>query len=227
MSDPIQQPIRCPRCDAESPFTLWRSLNVTLNPEEKQSLIAGELLRFTCPECGATTQVVYPMLYHDMKQKLMIWMTPDDGSGAAAAPDERQELPNEGVLAGYRARSVRSVNELLEKIVIFDAQLDDVALEMVKIIIATQLQAAGEPADAKIYFAHTQTDAAGVEQLVFAIVSPTGTRAAALPREPMYTNMSAAAAELASRHPPPGKWPRIDAAYLNGLMDLDIQENRP
>jgi hypothetical protein len=162
------------------------------------------------------------MLYHDMQQKLMIWLIPDDEPGDPAGELETPGLPAGGSMADYRARRVDSINELLEKILLFDAQLDDVALEMVKIVIATQLEAAGEPKDAKIHFAQVQRDAAGAEQIVFAIVTPTGTRAAALPREPMYTNMAAAAKELASRHPPPGKWPRVDATYLNRLMSLDI-----
>ena len=49
MSDPVEQNIRCPHCQREAPFTIWRSLNVTLNPAEKQSLITGDLFRFTCP----------------------------------------------------------------------------------------------------------------------------------------------------------------------------------
>jgi len=35
MTDVIQQNVRCPGCNAEAPFTLYRSLNVTLNPDEK------------------------------------------------------------------------------------------------------------------------------------------------------------------------------------------------
>ena len=143
MSDAIQQNIRCPHCQREAPFTIWRSLNVTLNPEEKQSLITGELFRFTCPGCTAVTQVVYPMLYHDMQRKLMIWMIPDDDDGAPGEPEGPVINVQSGATAGYTARVVSSVNELLEKIMIFDAQLDDLALEMVKIVIATQLEATG------------------------------------------------------------------------------------
>jgi hypothetical protein len=227
MTDAIQRDVRCPGCNAEAPFTLYRSLNVTLNPTEKQSLVAGELFRFKCPKCGAATQVVYPMLYHDMGQKLMIWMIPEDEPGEAMGELQMPGMPDGGAMADYRGRRVDSVNELLEKILIFDAQLDDLAIEMVKILIATQLQAAGQPDDAKVHFAQVQADAGDVEQLVFAIVTPTGTRGAAIPREPMYANMVDAAKELASRHPPPGKWPRVDAAYLNRLMSLDIEEKRP
>lgn len=225
MTDVIQQNIRCPRCNAESSFSVWQSLNVTLNPAEKQSLMSGELLKFTCPSCGATMPVVYPLLYHDMERRLMLWMIPDNADGTQAVPDA--PAPGEaggGIVPGYVARVVSSPNELLEKILVFETGLDDLALEMFKIVINLQLEAAGIPKDAKVFFARVDHDAAGVEQLVFAVVTPTGTRSASLPREPNYTNMAAAAQELASRFPPPGKWPRIDAAYLNRLLTLNVAE---
>ena len=229
MSDVIQQPIRCPRCNAESSFAVWQSLNATLNPAEKESLMSGELLRFTCPGCGAATPVVYPMLYHDMERRLMLWMIPDREDGAQATPDAA-DVPGAGeaaggVVPGYTARVVSSPNELMEKILIFEAGLDDIALEMFKVVINLQLEAAGVPTGAKVFFARTDHDAAGVEHIVFAVLTPDGaTRSASLPREPNYANMEMAAAELASRHPPPGKWPRIDAAYLSRLMTVDTGE---
>ena len=228
MTDSFQQNVRCPGCNTEAPFTIYRSLNVTLDPDAKQSLLSGELFRFTCPSCGAATQVVYPMLYHDMQRKLMIWLMPDDGDDdlrpERPAPPDPPGIPQGGAMAGYTARSVGSLNELLEKVLIFDFELDDLALEMVKIVIATQLEAAGHPKDSKIHFARLERDDKGVEQMVFAVMTPTGARAAMLPHGEMYTNMAAAATELASRHPPSGKWPLIDAAYLQRLMDLNIAE---
>ena len=34
MTDILQHNVRCPDCNTESPFTLYRSLNVTLNPAD-------------------------------------------------------------------------------------------------------------------------------------------------------------------------------------------------
>jgi hypothetical protein len=228
MTDKLQETIHCPGCNATGPFTLYRSLNVTLNPTEKESLMAGDLFRFKCPSCGRATQVMYPMLYHDMQRKLMIWLLPDDNDDdLRGSPPVPPGMPEGDALAGYKFRSVGSVNELLEKILVFDFDLDDLALEMVKIVIATQLEGAGHPKDAKIHFARAERDEAGAEQLVFAIMTPTGARAAMVPQGDMYANMTAAADELASRHPPPGKWPRIDAEYLNRLMELNVSGGPP
>jgi hypothetical protein len=223
MSQPITQNVRCPKCGTDVPFTMWASLNVSLNPAEKQALLSGDLFRVTCPACNTVTPLVYPMLYHDMERRRMIWMLPRDATGELIGPgtasaEAAQKMP------GYTFRTVHALNELLEKILIFDADLDDLAIEMIKVIIATQLEAGGQPKDAKIHFAQIDRDAAGQEQLVFAVVTPTGTRGATLPREPVYTNMCKAANELLNRRPPPppGEWPRVDNAYLMRLMNAGI-----
>ena len=136
------------------------------------------------------------MLYHDMQRRLMIWMIPDGGE-----PDGPAINAKSGANAGYTARVVGSANELLEKIMIFDAQFDDLALEMVKIVIATQLEATGQPKDARIHFAQRAE-----RQCRRGAARLRGRHAdrhahAALPREPLYSNMQKAAEELASRSP--------------------------
>ena len=69
--------ITCPECDLEQLFTVYNSVNVSLNPDAKERLINGELTVFTCDACGHQFEVVYPMLYHDMENKFMIWMDPE------------------------------------------------------------------------------------------------------------------------------------------------------
>ena len=49
---------------------------MSLNPDAKGKLMNGELTMFNCDVCGHRVEVVYPMLYHDMDHKLMIWMDP-------------------------------------------------------------------------------------------------------------------------------------------------------
>ncbi|MEA2734598.1 MAG: hypothetical protein QOE14_1049, partial [Humisphaera sp.] len=226
MSRPIQENIPCPGCNQASPFTMWASLNVTLDPDKKPLLIDGELFRFRCPHCGAVTQVAYPMLYHDMERQFMIWMAPPDDSGNAAGPAEAG-FKSQGQMTGYTFRAVHSINELLEKILIFDAKLDDLVIEMVKMVILTQMPQADQSEETEVHFAQLEDNGAEGQELVFAIVKPAETTGATLPREPVYTDMAKAVAELKSRKSPPpgGQWPHIDAAYLMDLMDLS--ENAP
>ena len=65
--------IACPECDLEQLFSVYNSVNVSLNPDYKEKLINGELTILTCDACGYQVEMVYPMLYHDMENKLMIY----------------------------------------------------------------------------------------------------------------------------------------------------------
>ena len=62
MSLPEPGSVTCRACGHEQPFTVWRSLNVTLDPEQKQELLDGRLTRSTCQQCGNTVQVVHDLL---------------------------------------------------------------------------------------------------------------------------------------------------------------------
>src|SRR3954468_18792636 len=119
MSRPTSQVIKCQKCGIPQEITMWGSMNVTLNPELRDQLIEGSLTRFVCKECGYSVPMVYPMLYHDMNRKFMIWLWPGEGS-----PDSKQ-LPLDELGNDYRLRVVPSPNRLLEKISIFEKQFDD------------------------------------------------------------------------------------------------------
>ena len=74
MSKPYSEQLICPECNHQYDFTCWQSLNATLNPEEKDQLLSGELFNTECPACHKTFNVVYPILYHDMDHKVMTWL---------------------------------------------------------------------------------------------------------------------------------------------------------
>ena len=75
MSRCHEEIIKCPNCGHETPFTIWESINTTLNPELKEKVRSDELFKFTCHHCGLTALVDYPFLYHQMEDKIMIYYT--------------------------------------------------------------------------------------------------------------------------------------------------------
>ena len=97
------------------------SVDALVNPEEKERVKSGELFLWHCPECGCANLICRPFLYHDPQERLMILLTDAD--------IKAEELPE-----GYTGRIVRSAGDLIEKIKIFDAGLDDVAIEMCKFV---------------------------------------------------------------------------------------------
>ena len=78
MSEPTSETITCPGCGHQQAFTVWESLNVTLDPKLKERLIDGRLTTFTCEECRECAEVVSSLLYHDMAKQVMIWLIPGD-----------------------------------------------------------------------------------------------------------------------------------------------------
>ena len=57
--------VACPKCNKESDYLFWESLNGDLDPEAKTQLIDGTFFQFKCPHCGHECKVDYGMLYHD------------------------------------------------------------------------------------------------------------------------------------------------------------------
>ena len=143
----------CPECDSEQEFTVFDSVNVSLNPKAKERLINGELTIFTCDDCGHQIEVVYPMLYHDMDNKLMIWMDPE----GQLDPNElgKKQFPFGTLLLdeAYQYRIVSTREEMVEKILVYDSDLDDLPLELLKCYIReTHLSKGDDPDETVLYF---------------------------------------------------------------------------
>ena len=104
-----------------------QSVNAATQPDLKEKVRSGALFAWSCPHCGAANLLKVPFLYHDSTERLMIVLTETPVSA-------------EGVPEGYTGRQVRSVGELIEKIKIFDAGLDDITLEMCKFVTCQELR---------------------------------------------------------------------------------------
>lgn len=147
MSEKEIKRIRCPKCGAEHDFEIWIRINTDLDPALGKKVRSGELFRTTCPSCGQKIDVVYPCLYHEMENKVMIYYAPgakamkdaaeafDQGSEEAA-----KERGFDPAQKGYRNRVVGSLYDLQEKIAVFDAGLDDRIVEICKVIVGSELQ---------------------------------------------------------------------------------------
>ena len=84
MSKNRKMNVKCPYCGKNSNFTIWDSVNITVNPELKEKTLDQSLFNFHCPTCKKDTLVQYPVIYHDMDKKL--WFS----SGSFAAKSESE-----------------------------------------------------------------------------------------------------------------------------------------
>ncbi len=143
MSINSSQKIKCPSCGQLHDVTVWNSVTVDDSPDLKKDLLGGRLNMFTCSSCSYRALMPTPMLYHDKAKKLLISFSPCDDealkkrmySNICEKSKESGELKE---FEGYNLRYVCEYNSLLEKILIFDALLNDKAIEVIKLLVLSQ-----------------------------------------------------------------------------------------
>ena len=161
--------VDCGNCGNPQSFVAWESLNVSLDKEQKENLLAGELTKFTCKKCGWSGDVVYPLLYHDMEKQLMIWLFPGQN-----APDTGA-LPFAQLMGDYQFRLVQTKNQLVEKIFIFDANLDDRVIEFYKLMLLARSVETGHALVGELLFGKCYVDQNNREAVRFEHVLESGT----------------------------------------------------
>lgn len=127
--------ITCPICGSVHKKEVWSSVNTKFNPEQKERVLSGDIFFDECPECHAKTLLSIDFLYHNPDKKYMIMLSEqgnvkeelDRASKILSlAADEEND---------YKFRQARTINELSEKINIFDNNLDDKVIEFYKYVM--------------------------------------------------------------------------------------------
>ena len=119
---------RCPTCGTAFDVQRHDLVNVKENPELKASVLNGDIFLQECPRCGRRHLVGGPLVYLDPDEGVLVMLS-----------DKPLTLADTG---GYTARLVSRAGDLVEKVKIFDAGLDDRAIEMCKYVTK---QEAGKP----------------------------------------------------------------------------------
>lgn len=132
MSKPITETVTCPHCEKECQREALTNINIDKNPEMREKVQKLDCFRWTCPNCGITSLLVDPCLYHDMTNQFMVWLSPEG---------KPQDVPRFDPLAGYTLRWVTDLNGFREKINILERGLDDRAVEVMKLLLYLQVKA--------------------------------------------------------------------------------------
>lgn len=117
--------LTCSRCGHSFTASCIDMVNAGDEPELKEKILNGSIFVSECPSCGAKFIVSRPFVYIDPEQKLLVILSSEDLKG--------QDLQ------GLTGRRVESVGDLIEKIKIFDAGLDDIVIELCKFITAQDM----------------------------------------------------------------------------------------
>ena len=126
----------CSKCGQQNTVTVYRSINISENPELKDKVRDGSLFLWECPHCGQVNLAKYETLYHDPAARLMVWLIP---SGEISESQMQAITMHTKAMGGYTLRRVNDMGSLMEKVLINDAGLDDVVLEMCKYITKLEM----------------------------------------------------------------------------------------
>lgn len=153
MSKVSKEKIVCTHCQTEGEFDFWESVNVDLDPELREKVFSEEIFIWTCPSCGQKFFIPYSTLYHDMKNNFMIMYCPERTGEEQCEISEIYDVL--GIRQQYTLRMVYGVDELKEKILILEQNLNDIAIEKLKYHIL-QYELPNE--DINLLYAHILTD---------------------------------------------------------------------
>lgn len=140
----------CSKCAHKHKITMYKSINVSTDPELKEKVASGELFLWECPECGTINLVAYDCLYHDPDQKFMVWMLPE---GEPEGREKEAIFNQARAMGDYKLRIVSNAGELMEKVIIFEAGLSDRVMEIVKYVAAKEM-----PGVENLHFYRMQDD---------------------------------------------------------------------
>ena len=126
------KPFTCPTCGNKGDLKMYDSVNVSLDPTLREKVLSGDIFEWSCPQCEKTFSIRHDLLYHDMDKDFQIYYSPNNCSGInKMINDMLTKYPGMRKLC----RTVDSLNALREKIYIFEEGLNDIAIELAKLVM--------------------------------------------------------------------------------------------
>lgn len=128
--------LKCGKCQNEYQATIWQTVDTDLAEDVANQIITWELFRQTCPQCGHTVTLNYPLLYHDKKHKAVVWVAPVQPD----RPKKLAEMRANMSLPEHTTRVVAGLDQLREKVSALETGRDDRVLELLKWSLVQNLQ---------------------------------------------------------------------------------------
>jgi hypothetical protein len=212
LSRPAEETVTCPQCQNRQTFRTWDSIDAPDDPELKRDLLMGVLHAFVCGKCGHQAEIARTLLYRDRSKGLMIhWIVERDAMTQTALHARADGVPV--------CRLVRSRDELLEKIRIFDDGLDDRVVELAKYLLSLKLAEERHGDDFQLwYIGPAKGSRRGEGDVDFVLQSPHGHGSLPVPRaflDEMKRKFSANAPKAETEH---GRWIEVNRKYVHDWL---------
>ncbi len=117
----------CPYCGKTFETEIYDSVAADTDEDLRDRCVSGDLFRISCPKCKREFMIQYPLVYVDRRHRFVIWLKEEE-PGAETV----KALAGPLAPAGFRLRRVTTLQEFVEKIQIFEDEVDDRLVELAK-----------------------------------------------------------------------------------------------
>lgn len=127
--------LKCPACGKTFSYQLHTIADTQDEPEAEQNIFTGKYFETVCPHCQHETKVIHTLVYHDAESSLLIVLAEKDSDyremkkilmSGTVLPEIKEWMQS------CRVRIVKSEYELVEKLLMGHAELDDRVVEMAR-----------------------------------------------------------------------------------------------
>ena len=158
MAQQQSYPIRCPKCGLTQTVSLYEALNVQTDPALRDQLMQNKINTVQCADCAFSFRVDKPLLYHDPVRGLLVYWLPAPAGAEAAAERQFADLllaltqrqPPGATLPPVHL--VFSRLELVERIFMLEAGLEERMIEYVKHLIYLNNRSQVDPQTKQLLF---------------------------------------------------------------------------
>ncbi len=137
MSYNLEKEIMCRSCELMSKTIIYQNINAGKHREIRRRLMDSSLFLWECPHCGHHSYLSYPLLYSDLDLHFMIYLIPNGNYEHLSDLKLHSQYPQ---LENIKKRIVNTTEDLKEKILIFDSELDDMYMEVTKLILTDTVE---------------------------------------------------------------------------------------
>jgi CpXC protein len=170
--------IVCPHCGQTSAHDVFDSVNADRRPDLRAAILDQSFQRIECPHCKGSFRIEPQMNYIDVERgqwlaafqrdRIEQWRALEgvamEGFNRAYGPASSAAEQELG--ASLKARVVFGWDAVREKLLAFDADIDDVALEQLKLMLQREMQEPPLPLGAELRLTEVLPDSA---ELTFAV----------------------------------------------------------